>query len=80
MREGFETMLASIRAQAGHRMSCDGYDSSFDPLRKAIVVAEVLNYIGAQVPEARELVGEVRDLIMQVRAAKELTPTLQHFL
>ena len=83
MREGFDRMMAAIRSDAAHRVASHYHQdarAAFDPVRKAMIVAAALDYMGIEIPEARELVGEIKDLVMQVESARQLTPTLRNFL
>jgi len=52
----------------------------FELERKARVLAEILNYLGIQVPEARDVVGGISDLLVRQRHAEQFTPVLRHFL
>ena len=78
----FDAMLSEIRQAESDRFNARYHPdlrTSFDVERKARIVARVLDYLGAHVPEAREIVGEVSDLVQRLRTAEEVAPMVRHF-
>ena len=78
-----DKIVSEIRANIMARFECDYPPidrADFDLERKVRTLVEVLNYLGVQMPEAYEAIGEVRDLLMRQRHAEALTPMLKQFI
>jgi hypothetical protein len=78
-----QKMLEDIRGKALAEMAFDYHPelrNRYDVVRKARIVAMMFDYLGVNMPEARDLVGETQSLVSQLRTAEEVTPTLRHFI
>jgi uncharacterized membrane protein len=78
-----DALLSQIRQAASDEFKASfspNLRMKFDAVRKAMIVARVLDYLAVNVPEARQLAAEVSDLAERLKTAEEVTPLVRNWL